>query len=152
MKALFERFDRLRLLAQDAQGNGAARIVAIGVRDVAATLRRDDLPQGARVIGDPAGLAGLDADLVVEAAGRDSVGPWGRAALDAGMDFALSSTSALADGALLADLRARAARSGGQLIVHPGALGGIAGDNAGRLPRWAGGLAAIGALGLPHHA
>ena len=114
-----------RLLAQDAQGNGAARIVAIGVRDVAATLRRDDLPQGARVIGDPAGLAGLDADLVVEAAGRDSVGPWGRAALDAGMDFALSSTSALADGALLADLRARAARSGGQLIVHPGALGGI---------------------------
>ncbi|WP_243634463.1 thiamine phosphate synthase [Roseicella frigidaeris] len=32
------------------------------------------------------------------------------------------------------------------------ALGGIAGDNAGRLPRWAGGLAAIGALGLPHHA
>ena len=29
-----------RLLAQDAQGNGAARIVAIGVRDVAATLRR----------------------------------------------------------------------------------------------------------------
>ena len=86
-----------RLLAQDAQGNGAARIVAIGVRDVAATLRRDDLPQGARVIGDPAGLAGLDADLVVEAAGRDSVGPWGRAALDAGMDFALSSTSALAE-------------------------------------------------------
>ena len=29
------------------------------------------------------------------------------------------------------------------------ALGGIDGGNAGRLPRWAGGIAAIGALGLP---
>lgn len=109
-----------RLLERDGAD---ARIVAVAVRDPGRA--REPLPEGARLLSDPSELAALDADLVVEAAGRDSVGPWARAALGAGADFVVSSTSALADAALLAELRALARANGAQLIVHPGALGGI---------------------------
>lgn len=109
-----------RLLAADEQ---APRIVAVAVRDP--SQRRPDLPAGVRVISDPADLAGLDVDLVVEAAGRESVLPWARASLGSGVDFALSSTSALADTAVLTELRDLARAKGAQLLVHPGALGGI---------------------------
>ncbi|MFT3810147.1 MAG: aspartate dehydrogenase [Micropepsaceae bacterium] len=107
-----------------AEAESDARIVAIAVRDLACARARG-IPEGARLISDPSELAPLDADLVVEAAGRDSVAPWGRAALAAGVDFAVSSTSALADADLLASLRGLARSTGAQLIVHPGALGGI---------------------------
>lgn len=100
-----------------------ARIVAVAVRDP--TRPRQGLPQDARLLSGPSELAVLNADLVVEAAGRDSVAPWARAALGAGIDFVVSSTSALADGALLEELRGLAVASGAQLILHPGALGGV---------------------------
>lgn len=108
-----------------AEAGAEAQIVAVAVRDEAKARARGGLPEGAALISDPAELAELDADLVVEVAGRDSVGPWGRAALAAGKDFVLSSTSALADDDLLAELRSLARDRGAQLIVHPGALGGI---------------------------
>ncbi len=67
----------------------------------------------------PEALADCTADLVVEAAGRDAVAPWGRAALTLGRDFAVSSTSAFANAGLLADLTPLATNGGGQLIVPP---------------------------------
>ena len=79
----------VRLLAEDEE---APRIVAVAVRDP--SRPRTDLPDGARVISEPADLGDLDVDLVVEAAGRDSVLPWGRVALAAGTDFVISSASA----------------------------------------------------------
>lgn len=102
---------------------GAGRLAAIALRD--ATRPRTGLPAGVPVIADPAALSGIDASLVVEMAGRDSVAAWGRAALASGMRFAVSSTSAFADAALLDELSSLARSHGGQLIIPPGALGGI---------------------------
>lgn len=98
-------------------------IVAVGIQDPGA--HRTDLPDGAALISDPSELAGIGADLVAEAASRDSVGPWGRAALKMGADFLVSSVSALADPNLLESLRCLAVENCTQLQIHPGALGGI---------------------------
>lgn len=102
---------------------GAGHIAAIGLRE--ASKPRSDLPAGIAVLTEPAQLAGVTAGLVVETAGREAVAPWGRAALGAGMDFAVSSVSAFADDALLAELTALARANGARLIIPPGALGGI---------------------------
>ena len=102
---------------------GAVKIVAVAVRD--RSTSRDGLPPGATLIEDPAELAATGAGLVVEAAGRPSVLAWGEAALRAGMDFAVSSTSAFVDDAIFKRLKEIAAISGAKLIIPPGALGGI---------------------------
>jgi aspartate dehydrogenase len=110
----------LRLLSE--RGTGGS-IAAIGLR--AGSVRSSDLPAGVPVLTDPAALASLDARLVVEAAGRASVAPWGQSALSNGMDFAVTSTSALADPAILDRLAQTAATHGTRLIIPAGALGGI---------------------------
>lgn len=125
-------FDRIALIGWGAIGTvvarllaergSSSRIVAVGVRDA---VRARDLPQGAKLMTDPAHLAATGATLVVEAAGRGSVRPWGQAALSAGMDFAVSSTSAFVDDHLLSDLLAMAEGNAAQILIPPGALGGI---------------------------
>jgi len=112
-----------RVAALLAARAAPVRIVAVAVRDAAEP--RDGLPLDARLISAPVELDGLDADLMVEAAGRGSVGPWGRAALSRGWDVAISSTSALTDAYLLAELRGLAEANAAQLLIPPGALGGI---------------------------
>ncbi len=108
------------------------QIAAVGLRD---TSYKRDLPQGAEVLTDPLKLAAVGVDLVVEAAGRGSVAGWGRAALAAGVDFAVSSTSAFVDEMLLAEFLALAKTKRAHLIIPPGALGGIdALSAASRLP------------------
>lgn len=99
------------------------KIVAIAKRDWASST--PDGPETAATITKPSELAQHRPDLVIEAAGRDSVGPWGHAALEAGADFVVSSVSALAQPDLFESLRCAAERTGRQLIVQPGALGGI---------------------------
>ena len=84
-----------------------------------------DLPAGVARLDGPEGLAALAPDLVIEAAGRAAVAPWGLAALAAGADFAPASTSALTDAALLDRLVGAARQTGRQLVIPPGALGGI---------------------------
>ena len=98
-------------------------LVAVGVRDASA-LRRT-LPFGARLIADPGELASTGASLVLEMAGKGSVLPWGEAALRAGADFAVSSTSAFAEEGALETLRSIAQATGRQILIPPGALGGI---------------------------
>ena len=98
-------------------------VVAVGVRDHGAD--RAGLPPDTRLLADPAELADVDADLVIELAGRSSVEPWGRAALSAGMDLAVFSVSAFAEGDLLDEFLAVAADAGSQVIIPPGALGGV---------------------------
>jgi aspartate dehydrogenase len=123
-----------RVAALLLERKAPVRIVGVAMRDI--TRPRDmALPEGALALSDPTGLAALNPDLVVEAAGRDSVEPWGRAAFSAGADFAVSSTSALTDDALRDGLLARAQARGRRLLVPPGALGGIdALSAAARLP------------------
>lgn len=112
-----------RVAALLQQRQSPVRIAAIAVRD--AGKPRDDLPDGARLIEMPQQLADVEAGLVVEAAGRDSVIAFGEAAFSHGMDYAVSSTSAFTDEAVLAHLLQLAEQKGRQLIIPPGALGGI---------------------------
>ncbi len=101
----------------------AVEIVAVAVRD--AERPRPDRPAGAALITDPQDLASCRPDVVAEAAGRDSVGPWGRASLASGADFVVSSVSALADSVLLEELRDLATKTHTQLQIQPGALAGV---------------------------
>ena len=103
-------------------GAGDIAIVAIGVRSL---VRAQDIPAGTALVTDPGELAGLELDLVVEAAGREAVALWGEAALLAAPAFAIASASALTDPALLDRLLATAEASRSQLILPPGALAGI---------------------------
>lgn len=98
-------------------------IVAVAVRD--ATKPRPDLPPEARLLAGPRELGQIEAAVVVEAAGRHTVVPWGWAALEAGLDFVVTSVSAFADTGVLDDLRERAVRNGSQVHIPPGALGGV---------------------------
>ena len=98
-------------------------VVAVAVRDASGS--RANLPAGARLISHPRELAATGATLVVEAAGRASVLPWGRAALRTGADLAVSSTSAFGEDGVLDDLRSVARETGGRILIPPGALAGI---------------------------
>lgn len=93
-------------------------LVAVGLRD---TSRALPYP----MITDPSQLATLRPDLVVEAAGRSAVMPWGQAALAAGADFAPASTSAFAEDGQLDHLLQLARTHSRQILIPPGALGGI---------------------------
>lgn len=107
----------------EALASAPLDIVAVGVPD--RTVSRQDLPGGADLIDDPAELADYACDVVVEAAGRDSVAQWGPASLRSGADFVVSSVSAFADAELLADMRSHAEQSTATLIIQPGALAGV---------------------------
>lgn len=98
-------------------------IVAVAVRDPGAP--RHGLPSGARLIVDPQLLAAERPDLVVEAAGRDAVEPWGLAALASGADFVVSSVSAFVDADAVDRLRHAARLTGAQVHISPGALAGV---------------------------
>lgn len=103
-------------------------LVGVGLRDANRSLP-------CPILTDPDDLAALRPDLVVEAAGRAAVRPWGEAALMAGADFAPASTSAFAEEGTLEALLALARAQGRQVLVPPGALGGIdALSAAARLP------------------
>ncbi len=97
-------------------------IVGVGVRS---DRRLPGLPTTATVITDPAELAALAPDVVAEAAGRETVVPWGRAALTVGADIVVSSVSAFADPNALADLQSVAIECGTQIQIQAGALTGI---------------------------
>ncbi len=98
-------------------------IVAVAVRD--AGRDRAGIPAGARLIAGPTDMAGIDIDMVIEAAGRQAVAIWGEAALRHAGSFVVSSTSAFTDEALLERLIAVALENGSRIMVPPGALGGM---------------------------
>ena len=121
---------RLALIGWGAIGHTVAPLladapvdlVAVGVRSRG---ERNDLPPGTALLTDPSELAATRPDVVAEAAGRDAVAPWGRAALTVGADFIVSSVSAFTDETLLDDLRSVAASGGTRLQIQTGALAGV---------------------------
>jgi aspartate dehydrogenase len=115
---------RVAELLLERNGDGDIAIVACGVRHAASAR---DIPPGAKLITAPQELAALDLDLVVEAAGREAVGIWGEAALRHAPAFAVASTSAFCDTALLENLVATATTHNSQILIPPGALAGIDG-------------------------
>ncbi len=98
-------------------------IVAVAVRDV--DRDRPPAPGGARLVATPPELLATEPDLVVEAAGRESVEPWGRAALNAGVDLMLLSISAFAGTDLLDEFITLAEANDARIHLPPGAIGGI---------------------------
>ncbi len=64
----------IRLLGERG---GLGQVAAIGLR--ATSKPPSGLPAGVPVLTDPDQLAGIDAGLVVEVAGRAAVAPWGQA-------------------------------------------------------------------------
>ncbi|MCX7325473.1 MAG: aspartate dehydrogenase [Hyphomicrobiales bacterium] len=98
-------------------------IVAVAVRD--AGRMRAPPPAGAAVITAPSDLAACRPALVIEAAGRASVGPWAEAALTAGCEIIVASTSAFTDDGLLARLITLAGQHGGRLTVPSGSIGAV---------------------------
>ena len=82
----------------------------------------------ARVAEVHTGLAALLAkrpELIAECASHEALRAHGALALQAGADVACVSIGALTDDALMAELSAAADSSGAQLILCPGALGGV---------------------------
>ncbi|MBB4261382.1 aspartate dehydrogenase [Bradyrhizobium sp. CIR3A] len=73
----------------------------------------------------PDALPDLAPDFVVEAAGRAAVEPWGMASLRCAQAFAVCSTSAFIEDALLHRLLREAERRGSQILVPSGALAGL---------------------------
>jgi len=122
---------RIVFVGWGAMARTACRLLADSpVEIVAVTVRAgsdppEDLPPGADLITSPDELASTLPDVVAETAGRDAVGPWGRAALQTGADFIVSSASAFADTRLLGELTEIAAANDAQVHVQPGALGGV---------------------------
>lgn len=162
---------RLVLVGWGAIGSEVARLLAerkAPVDLVAVAVRRPSRNLPCPVITDPGELAAFRPDLVVEAAGRAAVKPWGEAALAAGADFAPASTSAFAEEGALECLLSLARQYRRQVLIPPGALGGIdALSAAARMPlasvthevtkpalAWAGteaeSLCDLAALAAPH--
>ncbi|ALA19918.1 MULTISPECIES: aspartate dehydrogenase [Chelatococcus] len=98
-------------------------LVAVGVRET--TAIGAGLPAGAALLRHPDALAAVAPDMVIEAAGRAAVGPWGEAALRSADTFVVSSTSAFCDTALHDRLIRIAEDRGSRIVIPPGALGGI---------------------------
>ena len=101
-------------------GTGAVQIVAVGLRE---PRHLPSMP-ATEVLTRPEEIGSVDADLVIEAAGRDAVLPWGEAALRHARAFVVSSSSAFADDGILGRLRHTADVYGSQLVISPGAIAG----------------------------
>lgn len=113
---------RVGELLAERQPAGVA-IVAVAVRDAGQV--RANLPAGAQLISSPEELAGLDIDMVIEAAGRPAVAIWGEAALRHARSFAVSSASAFTDESMLGLLLSVAEEAGSRILVPSGALGDL---------------------------
>jgi aspartate dehydrogenase len=128
---------RVAFVGWGAISRAAAELLHDDIKVVAVATRRPrsaaELPAGAQWLSSVDELAGTAPALVVEAAGRDAVVPWGLAALAAGADVAVSSVSAFADPEQLTVLRQAAINAGLRVHVHPGALAGVEALAAARL-------------------
>ncbi|QJP15795.1 aspartate dehydrogenase [Starkeya sp. ORNL1] len=98
-------------------------LVAIGVQP--GTPAQLWWPARVQRLEDPGELAAIRPDVVVEVASRDAVSQWGEAALRCAPRFVVCSASAFTDDALLAALLETARACNSQLVIAPGALGGL---------------------------
>jgi aspartate dehydrogenase len=84
-----------------------------------------DFPAKARILEHPDELRACELELVVEAANRSAVEPWGRVALQHASAYLVSSTSAFCDPGVLERLRDIADANDSRILIPPGAIGGI---------------------------
>jgi aspartate dehydrogenase len=108
------------LLAKRASG-----VEIAGVATIDTPAARAAIPRGIPFLANPAELAAIKPDLVVEAAGRAAIDQWAPAALAHAKTMIIASTSAFVDDALLPRLQAIAEQHGSRILIPSGAIGGI---------------------------
>jgi aspartate dehydrogenase len=97
----------------------------VGIATIDTPEARASIPKGVRFLGDPAELAALNPDIVVEAAGRVAIDMWAEAALVASPAMIIASTSAFCDDGLLPRLAAVAEAQGSRILIPSGAIGAV---------------------------
>jgi len=102
-----------------------ANVHCVAVATTDASKQSGGIPTGARPIDHPDDLINLTPDLVVEAASKVAVEVWAPTALSVAKTVIIASTSAFADGELLARLRYKAKQCGSRLVIPTGSIGGI---------------------------
>lgn len=120
---------RVGLIGFGAIGQDVHRRLA-GRMDIAVLLRegspkRTGVPVGTRIAASLEELIAWQPDIIVEAAGQEALRGLASPVLEAGLVLVAASTGALEDNVFLAGLAASAERTGGRLIVPPGAVGGL---------------------------
>src|SRR5689334_6731743 len=85
----------------DLLAKRAAPVEIVGVATIDTPEARAAIPRHIPFIADPAQLAQIRPDLVVEAAGRRAIDQWAPAALQHARTMIIASTSAFVDEALL---------------------------------------------------
>lgn len=109
---------------REQDGGKKVRIVGALVRPGRATAAQAQLP-GIEIIESLGALLARSPTLVAEVAGQSAVAEYGEAVLRRGIDFLIISVGALADPALLAQLKAAAEAGGSRILLPAGAIGGI---------------------------
>src|SRR5262249_62108789 len=102
-----------------------APVDIVGIATIDEPAARAALPPGIAFLAEPARLAEIKPDLVVEAAGRRAIDQWAPAALQHAKAMIIASTSAFVDDALLPRLIEIAERHGSRILVPSGAIGAI---------------------------
>lgn len=103
----------------------ASDVVLVGVGTREKPAGGAALPAGTVWMPEPRALTDLGLDMVVEAASRAAVEPWGTVALQYAQSFAVSSTSAFCEPGLLDRLVSVADTHGSQILVPTGALAAV---------------------------
>ena len=109
----------------DLLARRSAPVEIVGIATIDTPAARAALPPHISFLADPARLAELKPDLVVEAAGRRAIDQWAPAALQHAGAMIIASTSAFVDDALLPRLQAIAERHGSRILIPSGAIGAI---------------------------
>jgi aspartate dehydrogenase len=104
---------------------GPARLCAVLVRDLSRLRPDDRVHHGDVFCADRAAFLRARLDWVVEAAGHAALREHGAAALRGGVNLLALSAGALADDALLAELRSAATEAGRRVLVPSGGMGAL---------------------------
>lgn len=105
------------------QAGGPEARIAVLLRPGSRTIAR--LPAGFKAVISTAGLLATEPDIVVEAAGHAAVATFVPEVIAGGVPVIITSVGSLADETLLDHLLRAASKVGTQVILPPGAVGGI---------------------------
>lgn len=108
----------------DTRGS-PVELVGIGIRPGVTIVdpRIERVPR----LSSPEELSTVEPDVVLEAASRSAVKPWGSAALALGKDFIPCSVGAFCNAEVFDEILRAAHRGGGQVLIPAGALAGLDG-------------------------
>ncbi len=125
LRVMFVGWGAIGSRVGDLLARRSSNVDIAGVATIDTPAARALIPSGIPFVKEPAELARIKPDLVVEAAGRAAIDQWAPAALEHAKAMIIASTSAFADDALLPRLAAIAERHGSRILIPSGAIGAI---------------------------